>query len=913
MAGTLDLGNLLVHLRADTIQFNKVLANAETRMRATADKLTSIGRTISMRVTVPLLAAAAAAAKIGISMESAFIGVRKTVEATEIQFAALQKGFENMSLRIPLSIENLYGLGAAAGQLGIQTGSILKFSETMAQLGVTTDISSQEAAMALARFANITQMPQNQFDRLGATIVDLGNTFAAMESEIVEMGLRIAAAGKLAGMTEANIMAISTALSAVGVEAQVGGTSVQKVLIGMVKAVAEGGKELKVFANVAGKTAEDFATIFRKDAAEAFTLFIEGLKRSGDSAFAVLENLGLQDMRLLRSILSLAGADDLLRNAIVRGNKAWEENIALVREAELRFGSTASQLRLFWNYVRLTAASFKDTLMPPVMEFLENYMKPLLTTIKNFNEETKINIVLYGGIAAAIGPVLIATGLLLKGLVFMVATVKTLIAAFVGLGAAIASPLVAIIALAAIAYVLRAAWLQNIDVIKTRMQEWFNSFKEGFDWLIEGPIGETVKFFAKSWLDTFHFVKTNFGQFISDIAGVWGGMKAWMTGGDWAQGFVDQKDKADAALADFNKGIIKGYEVAGITLTAFGEATVEHLEDLMGAVKTQFGKDADDIINLIKSKIQTLQEIPISPHEQLRQMMPLMESGGDSRTIVKQMEDLEVSTEKVVATTMTLADAYRAIRGEMGRMTKDVYDAQLKIIAGLKKEYETAGVGANVLIDWEKEQIEVLKIEYLKSTNSMANGFQAAGMQIKREIKSWGEKVYEFSMTLENSIATGLENSMKDFDNWKDHLLNVFEEVYWAAVRIAFIQPAAQGLAGGFTAAAGSLFGGGTATNEPAATMTKYDSGGIAWSPQVASLAESEPELITPFSQLKNLVGSGNQPIQVHLHNEGTNQTVTKAEAYLLSDQRILDVWTKDAIGRGRGTNRVVRQVAGKL
>jgi len=926
-----------IEITVDDSKLSSYLARAERAFTRTANKLTSIGRKMTMRVTLPLLALATTIAKIGISMESAFIGVRKTVEATEQQFAILQKGFEEMSLRVPLSIESLYGLGEAAGQLGIQTDKILRFSETMAQLGITTDISAREAAMSLARFANITQMSQDQFDRLGATIVDLGNTFAAMESEIVGMGLRIASAGKIAGMSEANIMAIAAALSAVGIQAQIGGTSVQKVIIQMTRAVAEGNKELKVFADVAGKTVEDFATLFRRDAIEAFTIFIEGLKRSGDTAFTILENLGLADQRLIRALLSLAGANDLLRNTIQRGNKAWEENIALTREAELRFGSTASQLRLFWNDVKLTADSFKKILMPPVLDFIDNYMKPLLDVFKNFNDEAKRSIVIYAALAAAIGPVLLITGSLVKSMAALIFVIQMIGPTFMAIAAAIAAPLTAVIALAAIAYVLRAAWVQNLKVVKDRMQDWLNSFKEGFDWLITGPLGETVKIFAKSWIETFNYVRTNFGDFISDLAATAGGTMSWLkkmkegivstwtawdlrqaiaefksgwkeAGESFALTFVDSKEKADKALAEFTESVISGYKTTAITLAAFGEATVEHLEDLLEAVKTQFGEDADIIINLIKSKIQSLQKIPISPHEQLRQM--LMELEKDLKNIAQGMEEVEFVTEETVKTTMTLADAYRTMRDEMGRMTKEVYESQLKIIDGLRKDYEAAGVNVKVLTIWYKEQAELLSIEYLKAAGGIAGGFQAAGMQIKREITTWGERAYEFSMTFRDSIASGLEATMRDFDNWRDHLLNVFEEVYWSAMRIAFIEPIAGKLAGVMAGAVGGLL-------TPTAPL------GSAANPFIApkgSFGAPKPELQhggtvletgwakvhkgETYSGVQGNYGRGN--LEVHIRNEGSEKLeVSNAQEYVLSDRRIINVTTRAMIMDKRYQNSI--------
>lgn len=313
--------------------------------------------------------ALAKSAGAAIQFESDFAGVRKTVEGSEVQLQGIATGFRQMSTEIPASTEQLTQVGEAAGQLGIQTGTILGFSRVMVDLGNTTNLEADQAATALARLANITQMPQNQFDRLGSTVVALGNNFATTESEIVEMGLRLAGAGQVVGLTEADILGLSTTLTSLGVRAEAGGTAFSRVMLTMEEAVGQAGGALDAFAEVAGMSASEFAAQWREDPARAIAAFIEGLSgmhASGGDVIAVLEDLNLNEIRVRDAILRTMGAQDLLTNALDLGARAWEDNNALTREAEQRYGTTASKIEVAKNQIKDLAISVGDEMLPAI-------------------------------------------------------------------------------------------------------------------------------------------------------------------------------------------------------------------------------------------------------------------------------------------------------------------------------------------------------------------------------------------------------------------------------------------------------------------------------------------------------------------------------------------------------------------
>ena len=310
-------------------------------------------------------------AQASMDFESAMTGVAKTTDLTDDELSTMSDAIKEMSTEIPATTEELAAIAESAGQLGIHKESLLDFTEIMAMLGTSTNMTADEAATSLSRLANITGMSQEDFDRLGATIVDLGNNLATTEKEIVDMSMRIAGAGAQVGMTEAEIMSFSGALSSVGIEAEAGGSAFSTLISNMSLAVQQGGDGLEQFADVAGMSASEFAAAFEEDAAGAIIQFIQGLgnmESEGRSAIAVLDDMGLSDIRMRDALLRAAGASDVFTNALQIGSNAWDENTALVNEATKRYATTQSQLTMMQNAYKNLKVAIGDAYTPALQK-----------------------------------------------------------------------------------------------------------------------------------------------------------------------------------------------------------------------------------------------------------------------------------------------------------------------------------------------------------------------------------------------------------------------------------------------------------------------------------------------------------------------------------------------------------------
>lgn len=342
-------------------------------------------------------------AKAAINWESAFAGVRKTVDGTAEQMATLEEGLRGMARELPATHAEIAGVAEAAGQLGIAVPNIERFTKVMIDLGETTNLTAQDAAMQLARLTAITGMAEGDFGRLGSTIVDLGNNMQTTEAEIVALGMRLAGAGNQVGMSEAQIMGLAAGLSSLGIQAEMGGTAFSRVIIEIQKAVQGGTEELDVFAAAAGMSASQFARAFEEDAAAAIVSVISGLgnlQKSGGNVNAVLETMGLDAMRVGDTMRRTAGSGELLSDALELANNAWRENTALATEAELRYETTAAQFEILRNQAVDLGIGMGEVMLPAINAAVGGTSN-LLTGIRELPGPLNEVAVGIGGVSAA--------------------------------------------------------------------------------------------------------------------------------------------------------------------------------------------------------------------------------------------------------------------------------------------------------------------------------------------------------------------------------------------------------------------------------------------------------------------------------------------------------------------------------
>lgn len=342
-------------------------AEKYTAMEAAGSRLAVAGGAIALGM--------GAVTKQALDWEQSFASVKKTVDG--VDFDRLESELRQLAKTMPVAHDEIAQVAAAAGALGVSGPKIASFTRTALQLGeAVDDLDAKSAATEMARFANVMgtfSKPMSDgkenVDRLASALVHLGNNGASTEGEILSMAQRIAGAGRLVGASEADVLALANTMSSLGINAELGGSSMSRVMRMMYTAVKGGGDDLAAFAKVAGRSAEEFAQVWSRSPVEAVQLFVGGLNRidaAGGNVVEALNTVKIRGEEDMNVFLRLKGGADNLAQSLKDGAEGWNAGTKAAEEASKKYETNLGRIRVAVNQAKDAAIDMGAAIAPAV-------------------------------------------------------------------------------------------------------------------------------------------------------------------------------------------------------------------------------------------------------------------------------------------------------------------------------------------------------------------------------------------------------------------------------------------------------------------------------------------------------------------------------------------------------------------
>ena len=434
-------------LKAKTISLVNVLSRIGGAMKNVGYALMStIGPAMMMAVRYAITAAN--------DIDAAYRDMRKTVNGTEEEFEHLYDAALKFSQTHFTSAEQILEIEAIGGQLAILPKNLEAFSEVVSNLGIATNVGTEDWATYIGQLSNImrdirstkndTKEYEERITSLSDAIVRLGNNSATQESNIMKVVMRMASLGTISGFSTPELLGIATAVAATGQGAEAAGTAIARTFSIIEKAVAGADTDLNNFAHVAGVSAEEFAYAWGHEPMEAFKMFIGGLKRldaEGDSIETWLAKLKINSVRTKQAINGLVETFDILTQAEEMAEDAWNGTFTEMEDGSIEYAGDAAReaarkaegfsgaLQQLKNNLTVLASEFGKSAYPVIVG-LKDALMDLVDTVKQLPESLKLGIVAFMGLTAVAPAALVAIGMPLQALVNIVPVIHKVGQAF---------------------------------------------------------------------------------------------------------------------------------------------------------------------------------------------------------------------------------------------------------------------------------------------------------------------------------------------------------------------------------------------------------------------------------------------------------------------------------------------------
>ena len=308
-----------------------------------------------------------------VDIEKGLIAIDKTTGMTVEEFKELEKSIMELSTTMAgISTDQILKIAEAAGQLGLRgVENITEFTEVVAMMAVTTDLSAEEAAKAMARLGTILGEPIDKIENMASAINELSNTTTATAGEIVDISQRMAGMAEMFGLATDEVFAFAATLKDVGISVEVAGTAMSQLMSRMLDTSL-----WEEFANIMGITIDEFAVMIGEDATGAMVKFLEELgKLDKISSSSAMKDLNIDGERLRNTVLKLSQNTEVLTKNMLTSQDAMAKGTSISDEYAKVAKGLGSQFELLTNNVKDAAMKIGKELMPAIQEITSDMIQ----------------------------------------------------------------------------------------------------------------------------------------------------------------------------------------------------------------------------------------------------------------------------------------------------------------------------------------------------------------------------------------------------------------------------------------------------------------------------------------------------------------------------------------------------------
>lgn len=314
------------------------------------------------------------AAKKAIEFESTMADVAKVVDGLRDQNGAFTKSYYemsdallNMSKNIPMTADALGQIMASAGQAGIASEDLAKFTETAAKMGVAFDTTAEQAGEWMATWRTALNLSQTQVTALGDQLNYLGNTTSENVLKLSEVVTRVGALGQTAGLSAGEVAALAASMP--GVTAEISATGIKSMMIAMTAGASATSQQAAVLQQL-GFTASDMANRMQTDAKGAIIDLLGAIKQlpAAEQTAALSQYFGKESVSSIAPLLKNLG---YLQQQFAKVGDASAYSGSMEAEYAVRADTTANKLKLMQNKLAVLQVQIGNKILPYVNDALD--------------------------------------------------------------------------------------------------------------------------------------------------------------------------------------------------------------------------------------------------------------------------------------------------------------------------------------------------------------------------------------------------------------------------------------------------------------------------------------------------------------------------------------------------------------